>query len=158
MFLWTFFSSVLRPVGVRIGDIISSHALVRYLLRHVTVTVLFLYIDVIGGISKWEFVYTQNDFRMDSRFLQILSCLHVYAPIHLCVEPEILEDPVLVGTVTRVPWYGTLTDVTGPLAHPNFGNIVFRTHACTLHQFLMSAFYFDVIDFGLARAYELRAL
>ena len=130
MFLQTFLPSVLRPAGVRIGDIVSSHALVRYLLPHVTVSVLFLYTDVIRGISKREFVYTQNDFRMDSRFLQILLCLHVYASICLHVEPEILEDPVLVGTVTRVPWYGTLTDITGPLAHPILGTSFFaRTHA-----------------------------
>ena len=110
---------------VGIGDIISSHALVRYLLRHVTVTVLFLYIDVIGGTSKQEFVYTQNDFRMDSRFLPLLLCLHMYVSIRLHMEPKILEDPVLLGMVTRVPWYGTLTDVTGPLAHPNFGTSIF---------------------------------
>ena len=88
VFLRTFFSSVLRPAGVCIGDIISSHALVLYLLRHVTVTVLFLYIDVIRGISKREFVYTQNEFRMDLRFLPLLSCLHMYASIRLCVEPK----------------------------------------------------------------------
>ena len=67
------------------------------------------------------------------------------------MEPEILEDPILVETVTRVQWYCTLTDVTGPLAHPNLEHPVFaRTHARTLPCFVMSAFSFDIINLGHA--------
>ena len=147
MYLRTFLPSVLRPAGVRIGDMVSSHALVRYLVRHVTVSVLFLRLT-----SSTEEFLNGNLPTPRMFFVWIRDSFNIIVLTRVCTYPLTRGTRNFGGS--RLSWNGYARAMVlhahgrnWPARTPKILEHSFRSHARTLHRFVMSRFFSDVIVF-----------